>query len=89
MRIKNIQGFIAYVKDNSTWQAATIRSVIHTLGHDTEGDDTAAGGADSLKDLSSQLVNVAQHGADGGFPGFIYYADTIRFFHRNHKDIVR
>jgi hypothetical protein len=82
MRIKNIQGFIAYVKDNSAWQAATIRNVIHALGY------TAAGGMESLKNLSGQLVNVAQHGADGGFPGFIYYSDTIRFFQRNRKDIV-
>jgi hypothetical protein len=82
MRIKNIQGLIAYVNDNSAWQITTIRNVIHALGY------TAAGGAESLKNLSGQLVNVAQHGADGGFPGFIYYSDTVRFFRRNRKDIV-
>jgi hypothetical protein len=81
-RIKNIQDFIACVKNNSTWQISTIRNVIQALGYNTQG------GIESLKELSSQLVTCAKHGADSGFPGFTYYSDTIRFFKQNHKDIV-
>jgi hypothetical protein len=80
--ITNIQGFITYVQNNSAWQAATIRSVIHALGYN------ARGGVESLKDLSGQLVNCAQHGAAGGFPGFIYHSETIAFFRTNRRDIV-
>lgn len=39
-------------------------------------------GADYLEDL-------ARHGANGGFPGITYYRDTVAFFKRNRKDIVR
>jgi hypothetical protein len=80
--IKSIQGFIAYIKSNSVWQAATIRNVIQALGYNAQG------GTESLKDLSSQLVNCAQHGAESGFPGFTYYSDTLAFFRKNRKDIV-
>jgi hypothetical protein len=81
-KIKTISGLIAYIQENSTWQSATIRNVIQALGY------TAAGGANSLKGLSCQLVNCAEHGADSGFPGFTYYSDTITFFRKNRKDIV-
>jgi hypothetical protein len=81
-KINTISGFIACVKENSSWQTATIRNVIQTLGYNTQG------GIESLKDLSSQLVTCAKHGADGGFPGFTYYLDTIHFFKQNRKDIV-
>jgi hypothetical protein len=80
--IRNIQGFIAYVKSSSVWQAATIRNVIQALGYNVQG------GTNSLKGLSCQLENCAEHGADSGFPGFIYYSDTIAFFRKNRKDIV-
>jgi hypothetical protein len=80
--IKNIQGFIACVRENSTWQLSIIRNVIQALGYNTQG------GTESLKELSSRLVICAKHGADGGFPGFTYYSDTIRFFKQNRKDIV-
>jgi hypothetical protein len=80
--IKNIKGFIAYVRENSTWQISTIPNVIQVLGYNTQG------GIESLKDLSSQLVTCAKHGSDSGFPGFTYYSDTIRFFKYNRKDIV-
>lgn len=38
------------------------------------------GGTESLEDL-------ARHGADAGFPGFTYYADTVSFFKRNREAI--
>jgi hypothetical protein len=81
-KINTIPGFIAYVRENSTWQMLTIRNVIQALGHNTQGE------IESFKELSSHLVACAKHGADGGFPGFTYQQDTIRFFKHNRKDIV-
>ena len=39
-------------------------------------------------DAKDSLQHIANHGADGGFHGFIYYSDTVAFFKRNRKDIV-
>ena len=39
------------------------------------------GGRESLEDI-------ANHGIDGGFTGFIYYSDTIKFFKVNRALIV-
>jgi hypothetical protein len=81
--IKNIQEFISYVEKNSSWQTSTIRHVITALGYRSNG------GLDSLKSLSATLADCAKHGADGGFHGFTYYSDTLVFFRRNRKDIVK
>jgi hypothetical protein len=81
--IKNIQGLVSYVTENSIWQAATIRHVITALGYRSNG------GLENLKSLSANLVDCAKHGADGGFPGFTYYSDTLAFFRRNRQDIVK
>lgn len=35
------------------------------------------------EELESTLRDVANHGADGGFNGFIYTRDTVDFFKRN------
>ncbi|GHT91357.1 hypothetical protein FACS1894140_1810 [Spirochaetia bacterium] len=86
MRQKNIvsiQGFITYVKENSSWSPATIKNVITSLGH------KSAGSMDRLKELSTDLTNCAEHGANSGFCGFSYYCDTIPFFRQNRKDIVK
>jgi hypothetical protein len=32
--------------------------------------------------------DIANHGIDGGFSGFIYYRDTVSFFKRNKAEIV-
>lgn len=34
------------------------------------------------------LTDVANNGASGGYPGFTYYTDTVKFFKANKKDIV-
>lgn len=39
------------------------------------------GGRESLRD-------VARHGADGGYPGFTYYADTVAFAKRHKAAII-
>lgn len=33
--------------------------------------------------------SIAEHGADSGFHGFIYYSDTIGFYDKNKKRILR
>ena len=39
-------------------------------------------------DAKDSLQDIANHGVDGGFHGFIYCKDTIAFFKRNRADIV-
>lgn len=39
------------------------------------------GGRESLQDI-------ANHGIDGGFAGFIYHNDTIKFFQKHRAEIV-
>jgi hypothetical protein len=82
-KITTVQGLIAYIKNNSSWSAATIRNVITALGYDPNA------GRESLVELSGNLADCAKHGADGGFSGFIYHRETIAFFIRNRKDIVK
>ena len=35
------------------------------------------------------VEDICDHGINGGFGGFIYYADTIKFFDRYRADILR
>ena len=35
------------------------------------------------------VENVNGHGISGGYPGFTWYSDTVRFFNRHKKDILR
>jgi hypothetical protein len=82
-KVKNIQGLISYVVENSSWQAATVSHAVTALGYRSNG------GLESLKSLSANLADCAKHGADGGFPGFSYYSDTLSFFRRNWEDIAK
>ena len=34
------------------------------------------------------LLDVYNHGADAGFHGFTYYADTVKFYKKNKKEII-
>lgn len=34
------------------------------------------------------LEDIARHGADVGFSGFVYYADTVSFFNRTKRNIL-
>lgn len=36
----------------------------------------------------SYLSDIANHGVDGGFPGFTYYSDTVAFFRKHRKEIT-
>ena len=40
------------------------------------------------EDTRQSMKDIARHGIDGGFPGFIYYVDTVAFFKRNRKAIL-
>jgi hypothetical protein len=82
-KITTIEGLVTYVKNNSPWPAATIRKVITVLGYNPNA------GRESLVELSGILADCAKHGADGGFPGFTYYDDTLAFFRRNRQDIAK
>ena len=44
------------------------------------------GGMDN--DLQNTMENILSHGIDGGYSGFIYYSDTIKFAQKNQKHIV-
>jgi hypothetical protein len=82
-KITTVQGLTAYIKNNSSWPAATIRNVITALGYNPNG------GRGSLVELSGTLADCAMNGAGGGFPGFIYYSETVQFYRRNQQDIVK
>ncbi len=43
------------------------------------------GGWEEFKDRAEDVTN---HGADGGFSGFIYYSDTVEFTEKNKADIL-
>ncbi|MBV5308374.1 hypothetical protein [Chromatium okenii] len=40
------------------------------------------------EDYQDDLTNVAAHGADGGFNGFIYFCDTLAFYLANRENIA-
>jgi hypothetical protein len=82
LKIKNIKALRHYIAGNSTFSPVTINNVISALGFSLNGS------WDSLKELSAQFENCAEHGADGGFSGFIYYSETILFFKKNRTDIA-
>lgn len=44
-------------------------------------------GSDDMEEFLSTLEDVRNHGADVGFSGFIYYAETMAFA-RKHKKLI-
>ena len=43
---------------------------------------------DNLSGMDS-IENINNHGIDGGFGNFIYYADTVKFYKKHKKDILK
>lgn len=41
-----------------------------------------------IERFNDQFQDVANHGIDGGFSGFIYYSDTVKFAKKNKKLIL-
>jgi hypothetical protein len=82
MKIRNIQTLRVYVTQNSGFSETTVNNVISALGFPLKGSKQ------NLIELSTQFENCAEHGADCGFSGFIYYNETTAFFKNNRQDIV-
>jgi hypothetical protein len=59
---------------NSRIDSKLIRAVIRQLG-----------GREAFRDSAS---DIAEHGIDGGFTGFTWYAETVSFFKRNREAIL-
>lgn len=60
--------------EQSHIDASLIRAVVRQCG-----------GWDSFKEIASDVAN---HGASGGFHGFIFYTDTVAFSSRNKSSIL-
>lgn len=54
--------------------APVVRAVVRRLG--------------GWKDAQGDLLEIASHGADSGWAGFIYYKDTVAFFRAHRADII-
>ena len=59
-------------------------SVISQLGL----TNTYHGGGDNFDDALQVLRDIVNNGADGGFSGFIYYTETVKFVNENKRDIL-
>ena len=66
-------------------------AVLDQLGADyTDNGDTVTISSDTVtisSDTRSKLADITEHGIDGGFGGFIYYSETVKFAKDNFKDI--
>ena len=80
--MNNINALRNFLNQHSGFQNTTVNNVIKALGFPLYG----SGGV--FNDLSTEFENCAEHGANCGFSGFIYYSETIAFFMANRKDIV-
>jgi hypothetical protein len=82
MSIYNIQALRNFIYKNSGFQETTVNNVIKALGFPLHGSGSV------FNELSTQFENCAEHGADCGISGFIYYNETIAFYRANRKDII-
>ena len=82
MKISTIQAMRNYLYEHSGFSKNTVNNVIEALRFPLNGS-----GQDFIE-LSSNFESCAEHGADCGIPGFIYYNETISFFKLNQSDIV-
>jgi len=83
MKIKNIQALRNFLYENSGFAVKTVNNVIKALGFPLKGSK------EIFNELSTQFENCAEHGADIGISGFIYYNETLPFFKFNRQDIVK
>jgi len=82
MKISNIKALRAYIVRNSNFSEKIVNNIIKALGF------PLVGSWDTFNELSTQFENCAEHGADIGISGFIYYSETVAFFLQNRNDIV-
>jgi hypothetical protein len=84
MNITTIRGLESHLNNYSGFTDDTIRNVIEALGF-----DPVHATSEEVKELSTQFENCAEHGANIGITGFIYYSETIPFYMANRQDIVK
>jgi len=82
MKITTIKKLRAFVTRYSTFPEKTVNNVIKQLGYPLTGS------GDIFKELSADLVNCAENGANIGIGNFIYYSDTIPFYKKNRAAIA-
>jgi len=61
--------------DRSNIPASLVRAVVRQ-----------SGGWENFREMAA---DVAEHGADCGFSGWIYYTETCAFYKKNRKEIIR
>jgi hypothetical protein len=83
MIITDIKELGYYISRNSGFSLTTVSNVLEALGYSL--DD----GGEAISEVSADLENCAEHGAECGFSGFIYYNETIAFYKENRQDIVK
>ena len=82
MKVSNIQAMRNFLYEYSGFSKTTVNNVIKALGYLLHGS------GESFTELSAEFENCAEHGANVGFGGFIYYNETISFYKANCHDIV-
>lgn len=65
---------INQIINHSSIDPALIRAVVRQFG--------------GIEQFNDQFRDVANHGIDGGFSGFIYHSDTVKFAKKNKKLIM-
>jgi hypothetical protein len=84
MKVTTLRRMANYLKCTSGFTEETVNNTITALGYDPV-DATLQ----DFKEVSCTMKDCAEHGADSGFSGFIYYHETIAFYKKNQKDIVK
>ena len=83
MGIRTVKGLFRFLKRNTNFSGHTVHTAILHLGFSLLDKEN-----EFIK-LSCLLVNCSNKGADAGFPGFCYSTDTVQFFIKHRKDIVK
>jgi hypothetical protein len=82
MTIRSVKALRSYLYKNSGFAEKTVNNVIVALGYPLCGSNS------TFKELSSVLIDCANHGAQTGFNGFTTTKDTLAFFFENRLNIV-
>jgi len=83
MYISTVRGLYHFVTRNSGFSGRTVHSVILSLGYYKWGTK------EDFLELSCDLQNCSNYGANIGFSGFTYYQDTLAFSKKHRHDIVK
>jgi hypothetical protein len=82
MKITTIKGLRVYISRYSSFSEQTVNNVIKALGYPLTGT------GDTFNELSGVFNDCSEHGAKGGFSGFVCSRDTTAFFIKNRQDIA-